>query len=152
MKVIKTTAPLHYKNTHIPDTKPDPIIQNRQIWVQHHDTSYTIASHPPWKKLRWTQLGAFSCCEYPSPRADRSLWNLADVIEILGGDFCTWEDASAAGYTERIIRLFPMRETFLHEYFRRVTVARYERGLFPVKGHYSNLDSQRIYRRELSPV
>lgn len=80
--------------------------------------------YPPWKKLRWTQLGAFSCCEYPSPRADRSLWNLADVIEILGGDFCTWEDASAAGtsYTERIIRLFPMRETFLHEYFRRVTI------------------------------
>lgn len=94
------------------------------------------------KKLAMDPLGRILMLRISS-RANTPLFeNLADVIEILGEeDFCTWEDASAAGtsYTENY-SLISHARNFPRRIFPPSYVARYERGLFPVKGHYSNFD------------
>lgn len=62
-------------------------------------------------------------------------------------DFCTWEDASAPGtsYTENY-SLISHARNFPRRIFPPSYVARYEgeRGLFPVKRHYSNFDPKNI--------
>lgn len=117
-----------------------------------------LATRSTLKKLRWTRLGAFSCCEYPLARI-RSLWNLADVIEILGReggkDFCTWEDAGTS-YTENYSLISHARNFPRVEYFRRVTWrdTRVSAACFRLRGiiQISTALPQRIYRRKLGPV
>lgn len=120
------------------------------------DTSYTIDA----KKVAMDSVGRVLMLRI-SPRANtlslklgRRYWNSREG----GRDFCTWEDASAAGtsYTENYSLISHARNFPRVEYFRRVTWrdTRVSAACFRLRGiiQISTALPQRIYRRKLGPV
>lgn len=106
-----------------------------------------LATRSTLKKLRWTRLGAFSCCEYPLARNTLSLklgrryWNSREGRR---EGFLHLRRRECRGHKlhRELFAYFACAKLSPRRIFPPSYVARYEgeRGLFPVKGHYSNFD------------
>lgn len=130
-----------------------------QIRIQHQ-TPLTRSTLSTVKKVAMDPVGRVLMLRI-SPRANtlslklgRRYWNSREG----GRDFCTWEDASAAGtsYTENYSLISHARNFPRVEYFRRVTWrdTRVSAACFRLRGiiQISTALPQRIYRRKLGPV
>lgn len=110
------------------------------------------------KKLAMDPLGRILMLRI-SPRANTPLFETwPTLLKFQGRRIFALEKTRVprAQVTPRIIRLFPMRGTFLVEYFRRVTWrdTRVSAACFRLRGiiQISTALSRRIYRRKLGPV